>query len=169
MVHVIITNTKSVPQRCSRCCSSWIRRHCLLYNFGILCKLFWNIMLNDGIQRCYSNRSCPRYRESNHWGPPSTRIQGVYIYHKSQDSAIDVDVVTLVAKQWIERIAVNFICKTKLVSKHDVCFMVTWQSKIVQWTETMLSKLATCPCIRWVHWVVVINSRRFQHCCYYRQ
>ena len=54
------------------------------------------------------------------------------------------------AEQWIQGSVVNFICETKSVSKQDVLIMVTWPSKVVQWTETMLYKLATFPCILWV-------------------
>ena len=46
-------------------------------------------------------------------------------------------------KQWIKGNLVNFICKAKSVSNQDVLIMVTCPSKIVQWRETMLSKLAT--------------------------
>ena len=34
--------------------------------------------------------------------------------------------------------------------KKDVLIMVTYPSKVVQWIETMHSKLTTCPFIHWV-------------------
>ena len=43
---------------------------------------------------------------------------------------------------------VNFICEAKSVAKQDVLIMVTW--KVMQWTETMFSKLVTFPNIHWV-------------------
>ena len=55
-------------------------------------------------------------------------------------------------KQWIKGSVVNFICETKSVSKQDALIMVACPSKVVQGTETMLSKLATFSCI---HWVVI--------------
>ena len=53
-------------------------------------------------------------------------------------------------KPWIKGSLANFIWETKPVSKQDVLIKVTCLSKVVQWTETMLSKLATFPYIHWV-------------------
>ena len=58
--------------------------------------------------------------------------------------------MALYTKQWIKENVVNFICESKSVSKQDVLIMVTWPSKVVQWTETMLSKFAT---FHYIHWV----------------
>ena len=57
------------------------------------------------------------------------------------------------SKQWIKGSLANFICKTKSLSKQEVLIMITCPSKVLQWIETMLSKLATFPCF---HWVVAI-------------
>ena len=43
---------------------------------------------------------------------------------------------------------VSFICEAKSVSKQDVLIMAIFANEIVQWTETMISKLAT------IHWIV---------------
>ena len=51
------------------------------------------------------------------------------------------------SKQWIEIRLVNFICVTKSVSKQDALILITGSSTVVQWTEPMLFKLATFPCI----------------------
>ena len=53
-------------------------------------------------------------------------------------------------KQWIKGSLVNLICAAKSLSKQDLPIMVTCSSKIVQSPETILSKLATFPCIHWV-------------------
>ena len=54
------------------------------------------------------------------------------------------------SKQRIKGSLVNFICEAKSVSKWDAIIIVTCPSKVVQWTETMLFKLATIPYIHWV-------------------
>ena len=53
-------------------------------------------------------------------------------------------------KQWIKGSLVNFICEAKSVSKQDALILITWSSKVMQWTESTLSKLAIFPCIHWV-------------------
>ena len=55
------------------------------------------------------------------------------------------------AKQWIKGSLVNFISEVKSVSKQDL-FISICPGKVMQWTETILSKLATFP---YIHWVVV--------------
>ena len=54
------------------------------------------------------------------------------------------------SKQWIKGSLVKFICETKSESKQDVLIMATCPSNFVQWTETMIFKLATFPCNHWV-------------------
>ena len=51
---------------------------------------------------------------------------------------------------WIKGISVNFISEAKSVSMQDVVIVVTCSSKVMQWTDTVLSKLATFPFIHWV-------------------
>ena len=53
-------------------------------------------------------------------------------------------------KQWIKGNVVNFISETKSMSKQDVHIVVTCPSKVVQWTEIMLYKLAAFPYIHGV-------------------
>ena len=58
--------------------------------------------------------------------------------------------LTLTLKQWTKGNLVSLICEAKSMSKQDVLMMVTGPSNIVQWIETMLSKLTTFPYIHWV-------------------
>ena len=48
------------------------------------------------------------------------------------------------------REVVNLIREAKSISKQEVIIMVICPSEVVQWTETMLSKLALFPYIHWV-------------------
>ena len=64
-----------------------------------------------------------------------------------------------IPRQWIKGSLVNFICEAKSVSKQDALILITWSSKVMQWTETTLSKLAIFPCIHWVEKYILSNIK----------
>ena len=66
------------------------------------------------------------------WGEPN----------KLQDKFGSASIQDEQSKQWIKGNLVNFICEAKSVSKKDVLIEITCSLKVVQWPETMLSKLA---------------------------
>ena len=66
--------------------------------------------------------------------------------------------------QWIKGSLVNFIREAESVSKQDLLIMVhvTCPSKVVQWIETMISRLATFPYIHWVGYSYYVIVFRFK-------
>ena len=70
-------------------------------------------------------------------------------------------------KWWIQGSLVNFICETKPVSKQEVFIMVTCSSKVMQWTETIISQVGhfslyslnlLCRCMMGLTRVVCVTS-----------
>ena len=64
-------------------------------------------------------------------------------------------------RQWIKESLVNFISEVKSLSNQDILIMVICTNKVVQWTETMLSKLATF-CYLWL----LIKSVTIKFTCF---
>ena len=84
------------------------------------------------------------FRESFH----DDMLEGIFNYVRYSKVRRYDGLKIPVSKQWNKGSLANFVCEANSVSKQDIIIMVTCPSKVVQWSESMLSKLATFPFVR---------------------